>query len=387
MQSLFARMFLAFALVTVGATIAVSTFYDSTIAARQERRLAQLDEAIATHGEEAVRHASEGEAEAAETELSALHDQLAASITDTHDRSSIRTVRIVLLVIATALVSLLLARVLTRPIRTLQSATRRIAEGDTSVRVGNEARGAGDEIAGLAADFDRMTERIEGLLEARETLLRDVSHELRSPLARLQVALGIARQRGGADAALLDRMEKETERLGELIGLVLSMAQLEQAKALPSATDVRLDELVASLASDASFEAAGSEREVTVVRTEEVTVRGDGELLRRAAENVVRNALRFAPDGTAVEIVVERVNGASVELRVRDHGPGVPDDALGEIFRPFTRVEAARDRGSGGAGIGLAITERAVRLHAGEVSASNAPGGGLEVTIRLPIGA
>jgi two-component system sensor histidine kinase CpxA len=378
-------MFVAFTLVTVGATIAVSSYYDTTIAARQERRLAQIDDAIATHGEEAVQRAASGDGAAADRALTALHDQLAAGVTDTRDRYSMRTIRIVLLVLATALVSLLLARVLTRPIRTLQGATRRIAEGDTSVRVGNVARGAGDEIAGLAADFDRMTERIEGLLAARETLLRDVSHELRSPLARLQVALGIARQRGGADAALLDRMEKEVERLGELIGLVLSMAQLEQAKELASAATVRLDEVIADLASDASFEAAGSTRVVKVMRNEAVTVHGDAELLRQAAENVVRNALRFAPDGTAVEISVARVNGSSVELRVRDHGPGVPTEALGEIFRPFTRVEAARDRASGGAGIGLAITERAVRLHEGTVSAANADGGGLEVTIRLPV--
>ena len=210
-----------------------------------------------------------------------------------------------------------------------------------------------------------------------------VSHELRSPLARLQVALGIARQRG-ADGALLDRMEKETERLGELIGLVLSMARLEQAREIASPADVRLDELVMSLVADATFEAEGSKRSVRIVRTEPISVRGDAELLRQATENVVRNALRFAPDESSVDIELVRVNGASVELRVRDHGPGVPEAALTEIFRPFTRVEAARERTSGGAGIGLAITERAVRLHEGTVVASNAEGGGLCVTIRLP---
>jgi two-component system sensor histidine kinase CpxA len=297
----------------------------------------------------------------------------------------VREVRIAILILVTGVVSFLLARLLTRPIRTLRAATRKIAEGDTSVRVG-EVAGAGEEIAGLAADFDRMTARIEALLEAREVLLRDVSHELRSPLARLQVALGIARQKNGSDVGpLLDRMEKETERLGELIGLVLSMARLEQAREIAAPTDVRLDELVTTLAADASFEAEGSRRAAKVVRIEPVTVRGDAELLRQAAENVVRNALRFAPEGTDVEIVLERVDGDAVALRVRDHGPGVPDEALSEIFRPFTRVEAARDRASGGAGIGLAITERAVRLHEGTVAAANAPGGGLEVTIRLPM--
>jgi signal transduction histidine kinase len=297
---------------------------------------------------------------------------------------ALREVRLVLLVIATALVSFLLARLLTRPIRTLRAATRRIAAGDTSVRIGDVA-GAGEEIAALAADFDRMTERIEDLLASRERLLRDVSHELRSPLARLQVALGIARQRASDDLVpLLDRMERETERLGELIGLVLSMARLEQARDLAAPTDVRLDELVEALASDASFEAEAHARAVAIRRKDTVSVRGDAELLRQAAENVVRNAVRFAPEGTDVEIELEQVAPRSVELRVRDHGPGVPESALAEIFRPFTRVESARDRASGGAGLGLAIAERAVRLHGGTVSAANAVGGGLLVTIRLP---
>lgn len=446
MRSLFARMFVAFAVVTVGATLAVSAYYDTNLAHRQEQRITLVADAMRLHGEEAARLRAAGDAAGAHRELALLAtesdmrlaltaarryaqpsehigdvpDGLLAFVPDqagivarravgpdetwfalrpradpairvvgvatTGRSSSLREVRIVLLIVVTALVSFFLARLLTRPIRTLRAATQKIAEGDTSVRVGNAASGAGDEIAGLAADFDRMTIRIEDLLEARERLLRDVSHELRSPLARLQVALGIARQKKGEDLGpLLDRMEKETERLGELIGLVLSMARLEQARELAAPTDVRLDELVSALVSDASFEAQGSDRAVKVAKTESVTVRGDAELLRQAIENVVRNALRFAPAGTPVEITLEKVQGDAVELRVRDRGPGVPTEALTEIFRPFTRVEAARDRTSGGAGIGLAITERAVRLHAGSVAATNAEGGGLCVTIRLPL--
>jgi signal transduction histidine kinase len=444
MRSLFARMFVAFAVVTVGVTLALSAYYDARLVPRQEQRVALVADAIELHGEEiATLHAAgdDAGARAALAELAHMADlrigmvpsadaadhvgvlpagielmrpeetgtierraigseetwfayrpraapDLTIVAAMTTVRSSLREIRIVLLIVVTALVSFLLARLLTRPIRTLRAATQKIAEGDTSVRVGRVA-GAGEEIAGLAADFDRMTERIEDLLRARERLLRDVSHELRSPLARLQVALGIARQKNGQDVApLLDRMEKEIERLGELIGLVLSMARLEQARAIAAPEDVRLDELVGALAADASFEVEGSQRSVKIVHTEPVTVRGDGELLRQAAENVVRNAVRFAPTGTLVEIRLdtrlEKVNGKSVELSVRDHGPGVPDEALSEIFRPFTRVEAARDRASGGAGIGLAITERAVRLHEGSVSATNAEGGGLCVTIRLP---
>lgn len=457
MRSLFARMFAAFALVTVGASMAVSAYYDAALGRRQEQRVELVADAMRLYGaqiaeSEAMSATTAGpradqvdavrllrahtdarlavfvDGERIDDGSDALADSALELADDRRDvrwpepspergvmrrtvgdetwlayvrtrgpnaavvivaalrsgrTTSAREIRIVLLIVVTALVSFLLARLLTRPIRMLRVATRRIAEGDTSVRVGNVARGAGDEIAGLAADFDRMTARIEGLLETREALLRDVSHELRSPLARLQVALGIARQRG-ADGALLDRMEKETERLGELIGLVLSMARLEQAREIASPADVRLDELVMSLVADATFEAEGSKRSVRIVRTEPISVRGDAELLRQATENVVRNALRFAPDESSVDIELVRVNGASVELRVRDHGPGVPEAALTEIFRPFTRVEAARERTSGGAGIGLAITERAVRLHEGTVVASNAEGGGLCVTIRLP---
>lgn len=432
-------MFVAFAVVTVGTTWAVSAYYDQSLAHRQAQRIQLVADTIQLRGEYIGQDVARPSMDVAQDDVAALvaetdlrlvllvHGTRVAGVGEVpsgalaldtsevgtvvrrnfHDETwyalrprsnpdvvivgalatgrsnSLREIRIALLVVVTALVSFLLARLLTGPIRALRSATRKIAEGDTSVRVGQVA-GAGEEIAGLAADFDRMTERIEALLQARETLLRDVSHELRSPLARLQVALGIARQRGGADAALLDRMERETERLGELIGLVLSMARLEQARELASPGDVRLDELVAKLAGDASFEAEGSARSVRIVRTEPATVRGDDELLRQAIENVVRNAIRFAPEGTPVEIALERVNGASVELRVRDHGPGVPEEALAEIFRPFTRVEAARDRASGGHGIGLAITERAVRLHHGSVAATNAKDGGLCVTIRIP---
>jgi signal transduction histidine kinase len=440
MKSLFARMFVAFAVVTVGATLAVSAYYDQSLARRQEQRIHLVADALQLRGEwigerhrggdpiddeiasladetdlrlvalvDGTRVAAAGEtppggALALDTsELGTVvqrrqreeywyalrprssPDLVIVGTISTGRSSSLREVRIALLVIVTALVSFLLARLLTDPIRSLRAATRKIAEGDTSVRVGRVA-GAGEEVAALAADFDHMTARIEALLESRERLLRDVSHELRSPLARLQVALGIAREKASPEVVpLLDRMEKDADRLGELIGLVLSMARLEQAREIAAPTDVRLDEVVTALAGDAAFEAEGSHREVVVLESEPVTVRGDAELLRQAAENVVRNAIRFAPEGTKVEIALEKVNGSSVALRVRDHGPGVPDDALAEIFRPFTRVEAARDRASGGAGIGLAITERAVRLHHGSVVAENAEGGGLRVTMTLPL--
>jgi two-component system sensor histidine kinase CpxA len=442
MRSLFSRLFVSFALVTVATTVGVSAYYDQSLARRTEQRIALVSDAMRLHGEEIAEAEARGDRRAVEAALGALAEEadlrvalvdaagerahagdalpaearaLDADVGEVRRRpreadevwlayrprarsdvrlvvaastgrtTSLREVRIALLLLVTALVSFVLARVLTRPIRTLRDATHRIAAGDTSVRVGKVA-GAGEEIASLAADFDRMTGRIEDLLGARERLLRDVSHELRSPLARLTVALGIARQRGSADAALLDRMEKESERLGELVSLVLTMAKLEEQHEVHGPEDVRLDELVTTLVSDASFEAEGQRREVKLAKAESVVVRGDAELLRQAAENVVRNAIRFTAEGTRVDVELAR-RGDAAELCVRDHGPGVPDEALTEIFRPFTRVEAARERTAGGVGLGLAITERAVRLHHGSVVAENAEGGGLRVTIRLPVAA
>ncbi|UJR82485.1 ATP-binding protein [Sandaracinus amylolyticus] len=296
------------------------------------------------------------------------------------------TLQLLLVGLLSAILTLALARWIASPIRALRAATDRLAAGRSGVRVGPTiTRTADAEVAALAKDFDRMAERIEALLESRERLLRDVSHELRSPLARLAVALELARQSAGSGAhEALDRIEKEAERLGELVGLVLTMAKLEPSAAPHRSEPVRLDELLQEIHRDAAFEARGAGRDVALVRSAPVEVRGDEEILRQAIENVVRNAIRFTAEGTSVDLALD-VSSGRARLEVRDHGPGVPEDALDEIFRPFTRVESARERASGGAGVGLAITDRAVRLHGGAVQAKNAQGGGLVVTIDLPI--
>ncbi len=285
-------------------------------------------------------------------------------------------------------VSFLLARSLSRPIRRLREATQRLAAGDLSARVGSSVGARRDEASELGRDFDRMAVRIEGLLGAQRRLLQDISHELRSPLARLRVALELARGEaapgvGGA----LDRMERETERLDALIGGLLVLTRLEGAGDPAGLEPVELEPLVRQVAQDADFEARGRNRSVRVIESEAVTLMGVAELLRRAVENVVRNAVRFTAEGTAVEIRMARVSAggeARVRVEVRDRGPGVPREALAELFRPFYRVSEARDRNSGGSGLGLAIAERAVRLHGGTVSAANLPGGGLEVAVELP---
>ena len=283
----------------------------------------------------------------------------------------------------------LLAWRLTAPIRKLRTAAQRLASGDLSARVG-EARGKrGDEVADLGNDLDRMAERIETLLESQKRLVRDVSHELRSPLARFNVALGLARQHSSSEAdRYFDRIERDAERLNELIGELLTLTRLESGAEQLVREHLALDAIIAEVAMDAAFEAESRMKNVTVIASEPLAVEGNSELLRRALENVVRNAVRYTNEGTAVEISLRRIQENGVQyavITVRDHGPGVPEAALTKLFLPFYRTEDARDRQSGGTGIGLAITDRAVKLHNGTVNARNTIDGGLQIEIRLPV--
>lgn len=300
--------------------------------------------------------------------------------------------RLLVILVVSGLVCYSLARHLTRRLRTIRAGSHRLAEGDLSARIGPQLGEMDDEAMALGRDLDQMAERIEALLGAQQRLLRDVSHELRSPLARLTIALELARQESrGSAADFHDRIAREAELLAQLIGEILTLTRLEgEAKAQRQADALDLSELVREVAEDADFEARPSHRRVEVVSGERITLPGYAELLRRAVENVVRNAVRFAPSESAVEVRLERsmVEGRPMaQLHVRDRGPGVPDSYLKEIFQPFFRVSESRERRSGGSGVGLAITERAVRLHGGSVRARNADGGGLIVSIALPLAA
>lgn len=289
------------------------------------------------------------------------------------------------------LVCLGLARYLSAPVRRLRTATQGLAGGDLGIRLGELFARRRDELGGLGRDFDRMADRLQALIESQQRLLRDVSHELRSPLARLQAALGLARQRtDGRAGAELDRIEREAERLNELIGQVLSLARLDSGAGDGNGDRLRepveLAALVETVAADAGFEAAQRERRVVIGRSVPLTVDGNVELLHRAIENVVRNAVHYTGAGTAVEVSLDEDAAAKqAVVKVRDHGPGVDAGALAKIFDPFFRASEARDRASGGHGLGLAIARRAVELHRGGITAINAEGGGLEVTIRLPL--
>jgi two-component system sensor histidine kinase CpxA len=289
--------------------------------------------------------------------------------------------RILAVLIASGIVCYWLARYLTSPVVRLRDATRQLASGDLSARVGPSARR--DELANLGRDFDTMAERIESLIEAQRRLLGDISHELRSPLARLSVALGLARRQAGGQAApSLDRIEREAERLNDLIGQLLSLSRFESGSERIDCQKIDLARLVREVAEDADYEARSRNRSVRILSVDECSVEGNHRLLASAIENVVRNAARHTTEGTQVEISL-RCNDRA-RIVVRDHGEGVPESMLGNIFRPFYRVEDARDRQSGGSGLGLAITERAVRLHGGEVRAENAEGGGLLIEISFP---
>jgi len=241
-----------------------------------------------------------------------------------------------------------------------------------------------DELGALAVDFDAMAVRLRTLLDSQQQLLRDVSHELRSPLARLQIALGIARRPGADLLQGFDRIEQEAQRLDELIGEILSLCRLDDPARPMQIERVELDELLEPMVEDARIEGEPRQVRIDLQVESALSLEGDRELLHRALENILRNAVRFSPDAAIVTVTATR-DSEAVRIVIRDRGPGVPADQLERIFEPFHRVGEARDRDSGGYGIGLAITSRVVKLHDGRVSAANADGGGLQVTVRLPI--
>lgn len=296
---------------------------------------------------------------------------------------------IVIGIISSGLVCYLLARYLTSPVVRLRAATQRLAAGDLSARAGGLSSRRRDEMAQLVRDFDTMAERLEAAVNAQSRLLNDISHELRSPLARLNVASALAHQRAGVEAySALERIDLEAERLNELIGGLLTIARLDSGSDSRQKSPILLGEMIEDIAADADFEAQGRNCRVESVIKEDCTVMGAPTLLRSAIENVVRNAARYTQEGTCAEITLERSLGnhdAEAVIRIVDSGPGVPEEALDKLFRPFYRIDDARGRKTGGVGLGLAITERAVRLHGGTVRASNRSKGGLQLEIRLPL--
>jgi len=282
-----------------------------------------------------------------------------------------------------------LAWYLTRPIRQLQEGFERLSNGDLTWRLGEKIGRRRDEIADLARDFDVMAVRLQQLIEARDRLLNDVSHELRSPLARMQLAVGLARQKPERIEGSLDRIEKETIRLDELVGELLTLSRAESG-ASQNQTWLDIDHLLGRVVSDARFEAEATgikvQTNLAIKRNwhgEVPVVAGNAELLRRAFENIVRNALRHSREGQLVRISSEADADRNVFcITISDQGPGIPAEQLENMFEPFIRGEPGIN--GAGFGLGLSIARRAIKAHGGEIAIRNRDGGGLDVLITLP---
>jgi two-component system sensor histidine kinase CpxA len=284
------------------------------------------------------------------------------------------------------LLCLVLNRHITAPLVELRKATESIAVGNLTARVQGSLRTRRDEIGQLGRDFDCMAERLESLVDSHKRLLGDVSHELRSPLSRLLVALGLARRANAAEIAeLLDRIALEAKRLDNMISQLLMLSRIEGgSQADAAASPIDLTALVHEVVSDADFEARAQARRVSVTDFEECTVFGSEEMVRSAVENVARNAVRFTHAGTTVAVSIRRDRDRAL-IRVRDRGPGVAENMLSEIFLPFRRVQTIHGTRNEGSGLGLAIAQRAVAANGGKIGAMNAPDGGLVVDIEFPL--
>ncbi|HKD85401.1 MAG TPA: ATP-binding protein [Terriglobales bacterium] len=283
------------------------------------------------------------------------------------------------------IICLLIAHYLTKPIERMRDATHELARGNLDIRAGENLGNRHDEIADLVRDFDTMAGELRNQIQSERNLLSGVSHELRSPIARIRLALALARGAGDQERAeMLDRIEQDTVQLDSMLERILEVARLESGQQKPKFEQLALNELMDDVLDDAKFEAAAIGAEVKYLGASEVKVNGDAGLLRSAIENVVRNAIFYSGPSGKIDVQLEKANGAAV-ITVCDNGPGVPDKALPLLFKPFYRVDDSRGTNTGGMGLGLAIVRNAVAVHGGSVSAKNVSPHGLEVELRLPM--
>ncbi len=288
-----------------------------------------------------------------------------------------------LALLVSGMLSLWLANSLSRPLRLLRETSRSLARGRLESRVPGVVSRRADDIGQLGQDFDHMAERIQSLIEAQQKLLSNISHELRSPLTRLQIALGIARQRVEDDSAVpqLDRIEREAQRLEAMIAQLLQLSRLENRLQHMDLQPLDLGKMLSTIADDAHFEARAQNRSVHLNSGVSVRVIGDQMLLGSAIENVVRNAVKYTPENTEV-VIDTAVHGDQVHIAVADAGTGVPPQDLPHLFEPFYRASNSQQ---GGSGLGLSITRQAIEAHKGMVKAENRPEGGLRITLQLPV--
>ena len=289
-------------------------------------------------------------------------------------------------VLLSGLVCFGLARYLSQPIRKLQLAARKLSQGALDTRVSDSIGNRRDEIADLGHDFDQMAARLQSLINNQKQLLSDISHELRSPLARMQLAVGLARKQLGPGVSTeMERIEQETERLDELVGQSLTLSRLDAGATYAKDDFIDIGELLKNIISHCNFEATEQNKKVVFNLEQSWTIEANSELLHRALENIIRNAIRYTDVDTCVEVELSQLDKQQFKISIGDQGPGVPENKISGLFEPFVRLSEARDRDSGGYGLGLAIAKRAIEFHQGQISAKNKPSGGLLVEVVLPL--
>ena len=293
-------------------------------------------------------------------------------------------VQIAIALLASLLFSGAFAWYLTKPMRFFRQASYRLADGALDTRITPLLGKRHDEIADLGKDFDYMAERLQTLINAQKQLLHDISHEVRSPLARLRLAIGLFRQQPDKLNLALERIEREAERLDQLLGEMLTLSRLEVGISNDRKEDINLNELLTEIVQDANFEAQTKNCQVKFQADCECVINGHIELLHRAFENIIRNAVKYSKADNTIEVTL-RMDGGELALTVCDRGPGVPQAELDAIFLPFYRVHDSQEAHPLGYGLGLAIAQRAIKAHGGTIVATNREGGGLCIETKLPI--
>jgi len=285
-----------------------------------------------------------------------------------------------------AVVCFLIAHYLTKPIERLRNATHQLALGNLDIRAGENLGKRRDEIADLVRDFDTMAAELRKQIKSERSLLSGVSHELRSPIARIRLAVALARETDAAERdEMLDRIEQDTIQLDAMLERILTLSRLESGQLKPRFEPLSLNELVDDVLHDARFEAAATNATITCIAlTKNIQITADPGLLRSAIENVVRNAIFYSGEGGRIEVVVSQNDGGGVVVTVSDNGPGVPPDKMQLIFEPFYRVDDSRGTTTGGMGLGLAIANNAIVAHGGGVIARNVEPHGLEIRLLIP---
>jgi two-component system sensor histidine kinase CpxA len=286
--------------------------------------------------------------------------------------------------IISAVICLLIAHYLTKPIERMRDATHQLARGNLDIRAGENLGNRQDEIADLVRDFDSMAGELRNQIQSERNLLSGVSHELRSPIARIRLALTLARNADEHERTeMFDRIEQDTVQLDSMLERILTVARLESGQQKPTFSELSLNQVIDDVLDDANFEAAAVGASITYHSSGEIKVAGDAAWLHSAIENVVRNALFYSGKDGKIDVRLELVNGAAM-ITVRDNGPGAPENALPLLFKPFYRVDNSRGTSTGGMGLGLAIVRNTIAAHGGTVSAQNVKPHGLEISIMLP---